>query len=90
MEFYPIASLTNANQICFLLPRFTGPNCYLPNDLILQVETQLTKADGATKPDDGATVAPINNCLHSLFRTLRIYLNDLSITKSAENYAFKV
>ncbi len=88
-SFYPVSTLTNASNITFVMPRFSGPNCYLPHDMLLEVEVVLTDEDGKTVVPASKQVAPINNILHSLFRTCRVYLNDCLITKAPENYAFK-
>ena len=87
--FYPQNSLTNAKKIDFYLPRFTGPNLYIPKEMYLKVELELCKADGVSPPDATANVGPVNNVLHSLFSECRVYIEDYLINDNNENYAYK-
>ncbi len=89
MTYYPKNSLSNAKKIEFLLPRYTGPNVYIPKDMYLKVEVVLTKADGVSPPDSTAKISPVNNVLHSLFSECRIYLEDYCINETNENYHYK-
>ncbi len=89
-EFFPKDSITNnTKRIAFYLPRFQGPNVYLANDLVLKVTTTLTKEDGKTKIDRAKVIGPVNNVMHSLFEECKIYLNDILINDSNENYPYK-
>ena len=87
-SFFPKNSLSNAKKIEFYLPRFTGPNLYIPKEMYLKVDLELCKADGSA-PDSTSNVAPINNVLHSLFSECRVYLEDYLVNDNNENYAFK-
>ena len=86
--FYPVESLANAQQISFVLPRYLGPNCYLPQKLLLRLDVKLNM-EGADTIPNAKKVAPINNTLHSFFKACRIFLGETLITKNANNYAFK-
>ena len=87
-EFHPINSLTNCTKIDFLLPRYTGPMMYFPNDLQLKVDLVLSQANGQPIPD-GVTVGPSNLVLHSLFSEVRLYLEDYLLNEANENYGYK-
>ena len=87
--FQSVESLTNARQISFNLPRFLGPNCYLPEKLMLKVQVKITDSATNQVPTSDKKVAPINNVLHSLFSTCRVWLGETPITKNPDNYAFK-
>ncbi len=87
-KFFPVESLTNARLITFVLPRFMGPNIYLPSRMLLKVEVQL-KMKGADTIPIANKVAPVNNTFHSLFKSCRIWVGETLLTKSGENYPFK-
>ncbi len=87
-KFYPIESLTNASVITFILPRFMGPNIYLPSRMLLKVAVQL-KIKGADAIPAANKVAPINNTFHSLFKSCRVWVGETLLTKNGENYPFK-
>ncbi len=87
-SFHPVESLTGASQVTFILPRFLGPNCYLPHKMLLHVEVCLEQEGGAEIPNT-KKIAPINNSFHSLFRSCRIWIWETLITKHGENYPFK-
>ncbi len=88
-QFHSVESLTNASQVTFICPRFLGPNCYLPSKMLLKVEVKLTKAASGSPPAAGKRIAPVNNVLHSLFSTCRVWLGETLITKNPENYAHR-
>ncbi len=50
---------------------------------------KIVKSDGVSLPDSNKTVAPVNNILHSLFESVRLTINDVPITVSPNNYAYK-
>ncbi len=72
-----------------MLPRYTGPNVYVPKDMFLKVDLVLTKADGTSPPDPQKKVSPINNVLHSLFSECKVSLEDYAINDSNDNYHYK-
>ncbi len=86
--YFPLESLTQATQMSFSLPPFLGPNAYLPNKLLLQVGLRLTTETGATI---AATkrVSVINNIMHSLFKSVRVWVGETCITPNADNYHYK-
>ena len=88
-QFHSVESLTNATQVTFVCPRFLGPNAYLPHKLMLKVQVEIIDVATGTVPLSTQTIAPINNSLHSLFSSCRIWLGETLITKAAENYAHK-
>ncbi len=92
--FHPLESLTHATQMTFVLPPFLGPNAYIPDRLLLQVDCKLTMIPNATTRKGpnippNKTVAPVNNTLHTLFKSCRIWLGETLVTKNGENYAYK-
>ncbi len=87
--FHSVESLTNASQVTFICPRFLGPNAYLPHKLMIKVQLEILDEATNQVPVSGRRVAPINNSLHSLFSSCRVWLGETLITKSPENYAHK-
>ncbi len=87
--FQSVESLTNARQISFYLPRFLGPNCYLPDKMMLKLHVKITDAATNEVPAADKIVGPVNNFLHSLFSSCRVWLGETLITKNPDNYAFK-
>ncbi len=87
-SFQPLESLSNASSMSFNLPRFLGPSAYIPGNMLLKLSVKLETEAGAVVPP-GKRVSPVNNILHSCFRSLRVYVADTLISKSSENYNFK-
>ncbi len=86
--FHPVESLTHASNATFILPRFLGPNAYIPSGMLLKADIVLSLADGAEIPAS-KTIAPVNNTFHTLFRSCRIWLGETLITKNGDNYPYK-
>ncbi len=88
-SFHSVESLTNASQISFNLPRFLGPNCYIPHKMMLKVSVKIVDTATNDVPTNIQRVAPVNNVLHSLFSSCRVWLGETPISKNPENYAHK-
>ena len=88
-SFHSVESLTHASQITFCLPRFLGPNCYLPHKMMLKVKVKIVDAATNDVPSNTQIVGPVNNILHSLFSSFRVWLGETQLTKNPENYAHK-
>ncbi len=87
-NFQPVESLTNASSMSFNLPRFLGPSAYIPGNMMLKLAVKLESNTSQTIAAE-KRVSPINNILHSCFRSLRVYVGETLVSKSAENYNFK-
>jgi hypothetical protein len=61
---------------------------YLIQDTTIEVTVLIKKKDGSL-PDKSKTVGPVNNFLHSMFESVRLIINDIPITPSANNYPYK-
>ncbi len=91
-SFYPVESLTNATQMTFLLPRFLGPMAYVPSGLLLKLNIKLamiTATGQLVNIPATKLVAPINNTMHSLFKSCRVWLGESLISKNSDNYPYK-
>ena len=88
-KIVPISALDSGSEkIEFLLPALQNPNVYLLNKTLIECTVVITKKDG-TLPDTTQSVAPVNMCLTSLFDSVSVRLNDVSITSSGRYYPFK-
>ncbi len=87
-SFSPVESLSHARKVTFILPRFLGPNMYLPDRMLLKIEVALS-LEGADRIPNAKKVAPINDSFHAIFKTCRIWLGETAITKNGENYPYK-
>ena len=54
----------------------------------MEVTCSIVKSNGEV-PDKTKKVSVVNNTLHSLFKNLRIKINDYEITKQPQLYAYK-
>jgi hypothetical protein len=79
----------NSNKFSFVLARLDAPYCYLLEDCLIKVNLIITKKDGVSLPDTDKIVAPVNNVLGSLFREMRMKINDDELTQSGEFYPYK-
>jgi hypothetical protein len=86
-KFSPTSNI-NGKTIEFKLDRYDAANVYLIQDTNIEVTVLITKKDG-TVPDTSKIVAPINNFLHSMFESVRLTINDIPLTVTANNYPYK-
>lgn len=63
-------------------------NLYMINETYLRLNVAIVKADGSL-PDASAIVSVVNNTLHSIFDSCRIYVNDTLLNKGSRDYAYK-
>lgn len=82
------SSSINGKIIEFILPRFDAANIYQIQDTYVEVRFLITKANNDL-PDTAKVVGPINNIVHSLFEGVRLSINDVCITQSADDYHYK-
>jgi hypothetical protein len=89
-KFIPITGLDkNTTKIDFLLEKRSAPQCYLISKALIEVNVTLVKKDGVSVPDTTKLVGSINNCLHSLFSTVSMQINDQKITVAQEDYPYR-
>ena len=86
-EHHPLSTLSYGAPIQFTINGDTEFYLDLQNTF-LHIKAKVTKADG-TNLDDRATVAPVNNWLHSLFSQVDVYLNGTLITPSDNSYPYR-
>ncbi len=57
--------------------------------MMLKAEIKIIDVATGEVPEAGKRVAPVNNILHSLFSSCRVWLGETLITKNPENYAHR-
>ena len=88
-KIVPISALDScSDKIEFLLPALQNPNVYFLNKTLIECSVVMQKKDG-TMPDKTKILAPVNMCLTSLFESVSVRLNDVSITASGRYYPYK-
>ena len=86
----PISALDSCSEkIEFLLPALQNPNVYLLSKTMIECTVVITKNDGKTVPEKTKMVGPVNMCLSSLFESVSVRLNDVTITSSGRYYPYK-
>jgi hypothetical protein len=58
-------------------------------DTFMELNVVITKSDGVSLPDPTKKVGLVNNILHSMFDSVRLYINDTLISVSPKHYAYK-
>jgi hypothetical protein len=90
LKFEPTSGgVEDAPAIRFHLEKREAPQCYLISKTLLQLDLTITKADGASLPTTGLTVAGVNNTLHSLFSEVSTSINGQNISGSKLMYNYK-
>ena len=83
------SSNIDGETITFTCQRFEAPNCYNFSECCVEATVAIVKSDGISLPEKTAVVGTCNNILHSIFKNLRIKLNDFEITKQSSLYPYK-
>ena len=89
IDYRPLSTVQNDDgAITFLI---AGTDEYLDlSKSILVVEGKVTAADGSSALSTGqASVAPVNNFLHSLFKQVDVYLNGKQVTPAMGTYPYR-
>jgi hypothetical protein len=63
-------------------------NLYMVQDTFMELNILITKADGSL-PDKTKSVGIVNNILHSMFESVRLFINDSLISVSPKHYPYK-
>ena len=88
IDYRPLSSVQNNNSaITFVI---AGTDEYLDlSKTILVVEGKVHPGTGGDLGSGQASVAPVNNFLHSLFRQIDVYLNGKQVTPAMGTYAYR-
>ena len=88
IEYRPLSSVQNNDSaITFVI---AGTDEYLDlSKTILVVEGKVVSGTEANLDSGQASVAPVNNFLHSLFRQVDVYLNGKQVTPAMGTYAYR-
>ena len=88
IEYRPLSSVQNNDSaITFVV---AGTDEYLDlSKTILVVEGKVVPGTGGDLSTGQASVAPVNNFLHSLFRQVDVYFNGKQVTPAMGTYAYR-
>ena len=88
IEYRPLSSVQNNDSaITFVI---AGTDEYLDlSKTILVVEGKVVPGTGGDLDSGQASIAPVNNFLHSLFRQVDVYLNGKQVTPAMGTYAYR-
>ena len=88
IEYRPLSSVQNNDSaITFVI---AGTDEYLDlSKTILVVEGKVVAGTGGDLSAGQASIAPVNNFLHSLFRQVDVYLNGKQVTPAMGTYAYR-
>ena len=89
IDYRPLSSVSDNDDgaITFLI---AGTDEYIDlSKSILVVEGKVTGGDGGDLSTGQASVAPVNNFLHSLFKQVDVYLNGKQVTPAMGTYAYR-
>ena len=88
IEYRPLSSVQNNDSaITFVI---AGTDEYLDlSKTILVVEGKVIPGTGGDLSTGQASIAPVNNFLHSLFRQVDVYLNGKQVTPAMGTYAYR-
>ncbi|ELT89957.1 hypothetical protein CAPTEDRAFT_198372 [Capitella teleta] len=87
VEYQPLSSLSTSGPIEFSISG-SGDDYVDVSQSWLYVAAKVTKADD-TNLDATASIAPVNNWLHSLFSHIDLSLNDTLVTTSNNTYPYR-
>jgi len=80
----------NTTKIDFVLSKRDPPQVYQIADTLMEATVVIVKkSDHLSLPDVERFVAPVNNCLSSLFETVVMQIGTNRISLAPENYSFK-
>ena len=88
IEYRPLSSVDNNDSaITFVV---AGTDEYLDlSKTILVVEGKVVPGTGGDLSTGQASIAPVNNFLHSLFRQVDVYFNGKQVTPAMGTYAYR-
>ena len=88
IEYRPLSSVQNNDSaITFVV---AGTDEYLDlSKTILVVEGKVVPGTGGDLSTGQASIAPVNNFLHSLFRQVDVYFNGKQVTPAMGTYAYR-
>jgi hypothetical protein len=79
----------STNQIEFSLERKQAPYCYLIGEILVEAKVTIRKKKDNTLPDNKKIVSTINPCLHGLFKSVIVKLNNQQISSTPDGYHYK-
>ena len=87
-EYHPITSLSDSTAPLEFFIQGNETQYIDLSETKLYIRVSILAGDGKALPDT-VIVAPVNNFLHSLFQQCTVYLNEVMITPSSNQYAYR-
>jgi hypothetical protein len=87
-KIMPSSTLSDSDVIDFYLERFEAGNLYMIQDTYVQFTCAIVQENGQL-PATGKNISVINNLGHSMFSSVRIFLNDTNLSTSSLYYPYK-
>ena len=88
VEFNPMYSIDKEGPICFSIPE-TTKELILPSNIQLYLELSV-QSKGDTITEDGkAHVIPVNGIANSLFKNLKVKINNMVVSNIKNMYAYR-
>ena len=84
---HPVTSLNDDAPIQFEI-NGSGENYIDLSNTSLLLQVKITKEDG-TDLNNPTDVGPVNNWMHSLFKSVEVELNNVSVTDQSSGYAYQ-
>lgn len=85
---HPITAISDRRSPLQFLIKSNDQHYIDLRSIKLKIRAKVLRSDGsALKKDD--VVSPCQNWLHSMFRSVQCYFNDVLITSTSENYGYK-
>ena len=91
VKVLPVSTLAeNSKQYDFVLERKQSPHCYLIGEILIEVHVTIVKKTSTpTLPDAAKYVAPVNSCLHSLFKSCVVKISGQQISNTPDYYQYR-
>ncbi len=87
LNFNPSTAI-NDHLITFEVPRLASPNFMNVGEMVVQLSVKLVDKEGK-KPEDNSKVAPVCLFGSSLFRTMRLFANEVQISSCEGMYPLR-
>lgn len=88
---YPPSTNINGtkNELQFVMRGRENTDCFLPHHIILLISIRMVDSETGLAPKPDGELSCCNNIGHSLFRDVKVYLNDQLMNSTTQNYHYK-
>ena len=88
---YPPSTNINGtkNELQFIMRGRENTDCFLPHHIILLLSIRMVDVQTGQVPKPAGELSCANNIGHTLFKDVKIYLNDQLMNSTTQNYHYK-